>query len=172
MLSWISHANVLLNLPRARSMNWSISLFIILSLIIFFIPLGLCLLLSHRTPSTSSSRTVILTLLPFGLYLIVFYRYGDLIASQVVTERSNSLGKFPHCSSRKRATDRLPPLSGIINGLLSRICVPGVFLIGGLSGGGAVNTAWEAFEWRSLSALSVLFLLLCLHEPNLSPRPQ
>lgn len=44
---------------------------------------------------------------------------------------------------------------GLINALLSRTCVPGVMLIASLSGGGAVNTAWEAFEWRSISSASV-----------------
>lgn len=33
--------------------------------------------------------------------------------------------------------------------------MPGVMLIASLSGGGAVNTAWEAFEWRSISSAYV-----------------
>lgn len=37
---------------------------------------------------------------------------------------------------------------GLFSTTLDRICVPGVALIAGLSGGGAVITAWNAFEWR------------------------
>jgi hypothetical protein len=104
----------------------------LLSLIIFIIPLGLCLLLSHRQRSTPAPRTIFLTLIPFGLYLFIFYRVGSIIAARVVVEGSHSVG--------------------MISDLLARICVPGVFLIASLSGGGAVNTAWEAFEWRSASS--------------------
>lgn len=38
--------------------------------------------------------------------------------------------------------------TGFLNTTLARICVPGVFLIASLSGGAAVNTAWETWEWR------------------------
>lgn len=96
----------------------------------FIIPLGLCLLLTHRNRPTLS-RTLLLTLVPFAGYLGLFYKLGSLVADKFVVEGSHSLG--------------------YVNGLLSRVCVPGVFLIASLSGGGAVNTAWEAFEWRSVS---------------------
>lgn len=46
--------------------------------------------------------------------------------------------------------------AGLVNALLSRVCVPGVFLIASLSGGGAVNTAWEAYEWRSVTSAYVI----------------
>lgn len=48
-----------------------------------------------------------------------------------------------------------PVLPGVVNSLLSRICVPGVVLIASLSGGGAVNTAWEAYEWHAVSSAYV-----------------
>ncbi|KAK4699495.1 hypothetical protein P7C70_g6765, partial [Phenoliferia sp. Uapishka_3] len=116
---------------RTRTLNWSISLLALLSLIIFIIPLGLCLLLTHRT-RTTVARTVTLTLIPFAIYLFLFYRVGSYIASKIVVEGSHSIG--------------------LINALLSRVCAPGVVLIASLSGGGAVSTAWEAFEWRSISS--------------------
>ncbi|GAA6051262.1 hypothetical protein JCM3770_006784, partial [Rhodotorula araucariae] len=116
---------------RARDYNWSLSLLALLSLIVFVIPFGLCLLLTHRSRS-NFARTFLLTFVPFALYLFLFWRFGSLIADQLVVEGSHTLG--------------------LVNELLSRICVPGVVLIASLSGGGAVNTAWEAYEWRSVSA--------------------
>ncbi|GAA6036835.1 hypothetical protein JCM8097_006304 [Rhodosporidiobolus ruineniae] len=116
---------------HARTFNWSLSLLALLSLIVFVIPLGLCFLLTYRT-RTTGLRTFLLTLVPFAVYLIFFYHVGSLIAAQLVVEGSHSLG--------------------LVNALLSRICVPGVMLIASLSGGGAVNTAWEAYEWRSVSS--------------------
>ncbi|GAA5914418.1 hypothetical protein JCM6882_008226 [Rhodosporidiobolus microsporus] len=115
---------------RARTFNWSLSLLALLSLIVFVIPLGLCFLLTHRTRA-GFTRTLLLTLAPFTVYLVFFYRVGSVVASKLVVEGSHSLG--------------------LVNALLSRICVPGVMLIASLSGGGAVNTAWEAYEWRSVS---------------------
>lgn len=38
--------------------------------------------------------------------------------------------------------------AGLLTSTLDRICVPGTVLIAALSGGAAVNSAWEAFEWR------------------------
>ncbi|GAA5850559.1 hypothetical protein JCM9279_007540 [Rhodotorula babjevae] len=116
---------------RARDFNWSLSLLALLSLIVFVIPFGLCLLLTHRSRS-NFARTFLLTFAPFALYLFVFYRVGSLIAEKHVVEGSHSFG--------------------LVNELLSRICVPGVILIASLSGGGAINTAWEAYEWRSVSS--------------------
>ncbi|KPV78568.1 uncharacterized protein RHOBADRAFT_51020 [Rhodotorula graminis WP1] len=116
---------------RARDFNWSLSLLALLSLIVFVIPFGLCLLLTHRSRS-NFARTFLLTFVPFALYLFVFYRVGSLVAEKHVVEGSHSFG--------------------LVNELLSRICVPGVILIASLSGGGAVNTAWEAYEWRSVSS--------------------
>ncbi|GAA5977295.1 hypothetical protein JCM11641_000056 [Rhodosporidiobolus odoratus] len=115
----------------ARAFNWSLSLLALLSLIVFIIPLGICFLFTYRT-RTSLARTFLLTLVPFTVYLVFFYRVGSLIATKLVVEGSHSLG--------------------LVNALLSRICVPGVILIASLSGGGAVNTAWEAYEWRSISS--------------------
>ncbi|GAA5896563.1 Golgi pH regulator family protein [Sporobolomyces salmoneus] len=116
---------------QARTFNWSLSLLTLLALIVFVIPLGLCLLLTYRT-RTTITRTLLLTLIPFSLYLFTFYRFGHIVASKAVVAGSHSIG--------------------LVNTLLSRICVPGVVLIASLSGGGAINTAWEAYEWRSISS--------------------
>lgn len=56
---------------------------------------------------------------------------------------------------RTRTRALIPCSQGLINALLSRVCAPGVVLIASLSGGGAVSTAWEAFEWRSISSAFV-----------------
>ncbi|GAA5876179.1 hypothetical protein JCM16303_007046 [Sporobolomyces ruberrimus] len=116
---------------QARTFNWSLSLLTLLALIVFVIPLGLCLLLTYRT-RTTIARTLLLTLVPFSIYLLTFYRFGHVVASKSVVAGSHSIG--------------------LVNTLLSRICVPGVVLIASLSGGGAINTAWEAYEWRSISS--------------------
>lgn len=41
--------------------------------------------------------------------------------------------------------------TGLFSNILERICVPGTILIALLSGFGAVNTAWEAVAWQSMS---------------------
>jgi hypothetical protein len=79
---------------RARSFNWSLSLLTLLSLIVFVIPLGLSLLLTHRKKSTSAARSLILTLIPFAGYLFLFDKVGMLVASKVVVEGSHSLGEL------------------------------------------------------------------------------
>jgi hypothetical protein len=55
-------------------------------------------------------------------------------------------------TARDKSADDCSRDVGIVNAMLSRVCVPGVFLIAALSGGGAVNTAWEAYEMRSISS--------------------
>ncbi|GAA5980246.1 hypothetical protein JCM10908_001586 [Rhodotorula pacifica] len=115
----------------ARNQNWSFSLLTLLALIVFLIPFGLCLLLTQRSRS-GLVRTLAFTLVPFGTYLFFFYEVGSIVADKLVTEGSHSFG--------------------VVNSLLSRLCVPGVVLIATLSGAGAVNTAWEAYEWRSVSS--------------------
>ncbi|POW11760.1 hypothetical protein PSTT_04993, partial [Puccinia striiformis] len=76
-----------------------------------------------------SIRTLGLTLLPFGVYLFIYYRLGQVIQGLLGVESGTH--SF-----------------GFLNTTLARICVPGVILIGSLSGGGAVNTAWLTWEWR------------------------
>jgi hypothetical protein len=91
----------------ARTFNWSLSLLALLALIVFVIPLGLCLLLTHRTKfAIPPSRTFALTLIPFGIYLFLFYRVGSLVASRVVVEGSHSLG-----TSMARGVRGAPPLT-------------------------------------------------------------
>lgn len=79
---------------RARTLNWSFSLLTLLALIVFVIPLGLCLLLTYRT-RTTFGRTLLLTLVPFSLYLLTFYRFGHIVASKAVVAGSHSIGKTP-----------------------------------------------------------------------------
>ncbi|KAK4054804.1 hypothetical protein OIV83_000728 [Microbotryomycetes sp. JL201] len=118
---------------RTRSLNWSVSLVTLLLLIVVIIPLGLCVLVTHRNkPASSISiKTALLTLVPFGGYLFVFERAGKFIAAKAVIEGSHSIG--------------------VVNAMLSRVCIPGTLLIATLTGSGAMTTAWEAYEWRSVS---------------------
>lgn len=104
----------------------------VLCLIVFVIPLGACLLLTRRSRSSTSPKAFMVALVPFAAYLLAFWKFGSWLASKTVVEAERSLG--------------------FINVLLSRICVPGVVLIASLSGAGAINTAWESLQWRSISS--------------------
>lgn len=100
-------------LRSARSFNWSLSLLALLSMIVFVIPLGLCLLLTHRTRPTAS-RTLFLTLIPFAAYLVLFYKLGSLVASKFVVEGSHSLGRWKgryywaSCCPKQKADSPFP----------------------------------------------------------------
>ncbi|SCZ90126.1 BZ3500_MvSof-1268-A1-R1_Chr1-3g01792 [Microbotryum saponariae] len=141
---------------RARTLNWSISLLALLGLIVFVIPLAMCVLLANRTKSSKSTftRTLVFVLLPFMFYLVAFNWIGWYIASKIVVEGSTSLGKFiTGLGDAAHGADRgYSCFTGVVNNLLSKICVPGVFLIAALSGLGAINTAWESYEWRMISS--------------------
>ncbi|OAV91266.1 hypothetical protein PTTG_04857 [Puccinia triticina 1-1 BBBD Race 1] len=129
--SWLS--------PQARNLNWNFSLALLISSVVFIVPfleslLFSTTLLSRRRKTNEririlSARTLGLTLVPFGVYLVVYYRLGQVIQGLLGVESgSHSFG--------------------FLNTTLARICVPGVILIASLSGGGAVNTAWLTWEWR------------------------
>ncbi|KAH9819660.1 Abscisic acid G-protein coupled receptor-domain-containing protein [Melampsora americana] len=121
----------------ARNLNWNLSLGLLIASVVYVFPLAECLLfatsvLSRKAaerPRLLSARTVGLTLVPFLGYLFLYYRVGQTIQGLLGVETgSHSFG--------------------FLNTTLARICVPGVFLIASLSGGAAVNTAWETWEWR------------------------
>lgn len=121
----------------ARNLNWNLSLGLLIASVVYVFPLAECLLfatsvLSRKAaerPRLLSARTVGLTLFPFLGYLFLYYRVGQTIQGLLGVETgSHSFG--------------------FLNTTLARICVPGVFLIASLSGGAAVNTAWETWEWR------------------------
>ncbi|KAG0151532.1 hypothetical protein CROQUDRAFT_650938 [Cronartium quercuum f. sp. fusiforme G11] len=123
--------------PAARKLNWNFSLGVLIASVVYVFPLADCTLfalsvLSRRAterPRLFSARTMGLTLMPFAGYLFLYYRVGQIIQGLLGVETgSHSFG--------------------FLNTTLARICVPGVFLIASLSGGAAVNTAWETWEWR------------------------
>ncbi|MBW0550553.1 hypothetical protein O181_090268 [Austropuccinia psidii MF-1] len=124
--------------PLARNLNWNLSLALLISSVVFIVPFLECLLLStsilnKKSTTTTvrllSTRTLCLTFLPFGIYLFVYYRVGQTMQGLLGVESGNH--SF-----------------GLLNTTLARICVPGVFLIASLSGGGAVNTAWQTWQLR------------------------
>ncbi|KAI7959991.1 hypothetical protein MJO29_005059 [Puccinia striiformis f. sp. tritici] len=134
--------------PQARDLNWNLSLGLLISSVVFIVPFLECLLfsttiLSRRRMANErirllSIRTLGLTLLPFGVYLFIYYRLGQVIQGLLGVESG----------THSFATDKRKFSLGFLNTTLARICVPGVILIGSLSGGGAVNTAWLTWEWR------------------------
>ncbi|CAD6567989.1 MAG: hypothetical protein CYPHOPRED_002285 [Cyphobasidiales sp. Tagirdzhanova-0007] len=119
----------------ARLLNWKLSLGAVLALIVLVVPFGMCLLFSLRTKVTSVSfrRMATFTAIPFSVWLLSLFTIGDWIGTALGVE------------TREQWT------FGILSITLDRICVPGTVLIAALSGGAAVNSAWEAFEWRERS---------------------
>ncbi|KAH8092180.1 Abscisic acid G-protein coupled receptor-domain-containing protein [Cristinia sonorae] len=110
--------------PRTRLINWNISLYLLLTLIMVLIPLSYSLVLSYRSSPVSKTlqrptilRTII-SALPIALftYLLSFIPLPTAMASASTGAR-----------------------------ILSRLVVVGIVILGLLSGFGAVNSAWTFF---------------------------
>lgn len=97
--------------------------------------------------SATLKRTLIVTAIPFAIYLFSLYELGDYLSNALGVETGSRTFGEPN-NEPSMPNPRLTAPSGLFSTTLDRICVPGVVLIAALSGGGAVNTAWEAFEWR------------------------
>ncbi|KAN0064645.1 hypothetical protein ACQY0O_002275 [Thecaphora frezii] len=106
------------------------SIILVIQLAVVLIPLGICLLLTYRSnSSTPLSRRLVYLALPFIPWLALFFSV-PLPSAITVPE------------SRSGVTDRL----------LARTAVIGVTLIALLSGSAAMAAAWEAVEqWRGKS---------------------
>lgn len=83
---------------------------------------------SNAAVSASFRRILTFTALPFAAWIAGLFTIGNWLSDLV---------------GIKEGTD-----IGIIGVTLDRLCVPGTVLIAALSGGAAVNSAWEAFIWR------------------------
>ncbi|RXK39301.1 hypothetical protein M231_03380 [Tremella mesenterica] len=161
---------------RSRHVNFSISLHVVLAMVLLFVPLVQCLLLTYRSrdPSNSSisrqsslplSSRLLIALIPFTLYIFLFTRippYVTAVAPMVAPSAE------PENSVDVDLTDGVAP-SGIDEVIvnwstsgpegwegggwlapsLGRLIVLGVVVLGGLSGFGAVRTAWGFFEHAS-----------------------
>ncbi|KAG9020473.1 hypothetical protein FS842_007299, partial [Serendipita sp. 407] len=104
---------------RTRRTHWIGSLFVLVFLVIVFIPLVQCLLFTYRAGSRTKSSIgsrIVYTGVPFLLYLFAF--------SYVPLPRN------------------LAP-SGIFTNAVARMTVLGTLILGLLSGFGAVSTAWS-----------------------------
>lgn len=145
---------------RARLLNWKLSLGTVLALIVLIIPFGMCLLFSLRTNATSVSfrRVITITSVPFSFWLVGLFTLGDWLgkALGVATRENWTFGvliDIPSYLCNASLTNHslcffCQNSTGLLSTTLDRICVPGTVLIAALSGGAAVNSAWEAFEWR------------------------
>ncbi|KAH9929419.1 Abscisic acid G-protein coupled receptor-domain-containing protein [Fomitopsis serialis] len=111
--------------PRARLLNWNISLSLLLAAILVLIPLSYSLVVSDsvtgaglRSRQRPSVFRILLNFIPVGLFLFL-------------------LAMIPLPSAL--------PTSGIIVTTLSQLTVLGTIILGLLSGFGAINTAWIYF---------------------------
>jgi len=108
--------------PRARMFNWNLSLFLLLTIILLFIPVSLSLVLTIGGPVRTRKRSIIfrglLSLIPVVLYLFLlsWVPLPDALMSSDITTTA-----------------------------LSRLVVVGTTILGLLSGFGAVSNAWAFF---------------------------
>ncbi|ORX35751.1 Abscisic acid G-protein coupled receptor-domain-containing protein [Kockovaella imperatae] len=117
---------------RSRHINFSISLHTILVLVLLVLPMVQCVLLTYRSrDSTSLSTSTIsfpvrlgVALLPFGLYCFLF----SCIPPYLTAVDADSTGWH------------------WLSPLLGRLLVLGIVSLAGLSGYGAVRTAWIFYE--------------------------
>ncbi|BEJ16335.1 hypothetical protein CspHIS471_0509400 [Cutaneotrichosporon sp. HIS471] len=137
----VSHALGILH-AHARRVNFSVSLHILLALILIVVPLVQCLLCTYRSrrdsistkPSASSlslTSRVLISLLPFAIYIFLFTRIP------------------PYITALKPADDGWAEGwegGGWLESSLGRVVVLGVVVIAGLSGIGAVVTARDYLE--------------------------
>ncbi|EJF60185.1 hypothetical protein DICSQDRAFT_155930 [Dichomitus squalens LYAD-421 SS1] len=112
--------------PRVRLFNWEVSLCILIIAIVLVIPLSYSLVLSNRsnTPSVPSARQRVFSM-SLMLYLIPNFLF--LLALSYVP------------------LPRGMPAHNLMASTLSRLTVIGTVILGGLSGFGAIDTAWDFF---------------------------
>lgn len=104
--------------PRVRKLHWTLSIFVLVSLVIIFIPLLQCHLFTYRTTIKRTLKShLAFTLTPYLFYLFAF-SYVPLPKQQ--------LGSYH-----------------LFNNAVARMTVLGTLLLGLLSGFGAVSTAWS-----------------------------
>ncbi|KAL5520503.1 hypothetical protein ACEPAG_9727 [Sanghuangporus baumii] len=110
--------------PRSRMLNWRLSLFVLLLMILFFIPLSLNYLLTYQSSlgrlsrNRSVSTRVMMTLIPYVVYLFAFT-------------------SIPLPESLSSANSEITTQS------LSKLIALGTFIIGLLSGFGAARNSWD-----------------------------
>ncbi|KAL0255458.1 hypothetical protein I308_100262 [Cryptococcus tetragattii IND107] len=169
----IFHAIGVLN-ARSRQVNFSVSLHFILALILVVVPLVQCLLFTYRsrdssststTPSQSSSLSftsrLLISLIPFTLYMFLFTRIPPYITAVPVNFQvvpTPSVDMDDPSSTASTIDEAIVQWStsgpegweqgGWLAPSLGRVVVLGVVILGSLSGFGAVRSAWNFFEHR------------------------
>ncbi|CAD6587813.1 MAG: hypothetical protein TREMPRED_004862, partial [Tremellales sp. Tagirdzhanova-0007] len=158
---------------RSLHVNFSISLHVLLAMILLVVPLVQCMLLTYRsresiTPSTAPrtasipfTSRLLISLIPFSLYCFLWTRIPPYITALSMASPTPSLS-----SSQEGIDSELEPTSrfkdaamnswssgpegweggGWLAPSLGRVVVLGVVVLGGLSGLGAVRSAWEYIE--------------------------
>ncbi|OCF39646.1 hypothetical protein I317_06557 [Kwoniella heveanensis CBS 569] len=158
---------------RSRHVNFSVSLHVILAIILLIVPLVQCLLLTYRsressaattTPSRSSSLSItsriLISLIPFTLYIFLFTRIPPYITAvplaPVATTPTPVVEAEGPSSTASTIDEAIAQWStsgregweegGWLAPSLGRVVVLGVLTLGSLSGFGAVRSAWNFFE--------------------------
>jgi len=137
-------------LLRTRTLNWNISLTILVALILLLIPLLQCAFITLRSNSSLNSSattspsprrspfwSVLLAMIPYTFYLYTVYRIPvpSALANSGAYQTSFSL-----------YVGLLSIIAGLITKSLSRLTVVGVLILGLISGYGAISTAWMFFQ--------------------------
>ncbi|WVQ80237.1 hypothetical protein IAT38_002342 [Cryptococcus sp. DSM 104549] len=158
---------------RSRQVNFSVSLHILLAIILLIVPLVQCLLLTYRSKDTTSASTAtsrssslsissrfLISLIPFTLYIFLFTLIPPYITAvpitAVVPTPTPSLDQEGPSSTASTLDEAIVQWStsgpegweegGWLAPSLGRVVVLGVVALGGLSGFGAVRSAWNFFE--------------------------
>ncbi|WVQ67291.1 uncharacterized protein L199_005486 [Kwoniella botswanensis] len=168
----IFHAVGILH-SRSRRVNFSISLHVILAIILLVVPLVQCLLLTYRSRESSSASTkpsrstslsftsrLLISLIPFTLYIFLFTRIPPYITAIPITPApvppTPVLEVDDPSSTASTIDEAIVQWStsgpegweqgGWLAPSLGRVVVLGVLVLGSLSGFGAVRSAWNFFE--------------------------
>ncbi|WVQ99510.1 hypothetical protein IAU59_006645 [Kwoniella sp. CBS 9459] len=158
---------------RSRHVNFSVSLHVILAIILLIVPLVQCLLLTYRSRESSSASTtpsrsaslsitsrVLISLIPFTLYIFLFTRIPPYITAVPIApittpptpvieveDPSSTASTIDEAIAQWSASGREGwEEGGWLAPSLGRVVVLGVLTLGSLSGFGAVRSAWNFFE--------------------------
>lgn len=167
---------------HARQVNFSVSLHILLGIILLVVPLVQCLLLTYRSrgrccicgtalisDSTSASTKssslpftsrLLISLIPFALYVFLFTRIPPYITAVAPREIPSTNATIPADESSNGTVSGIGEAlvewstsgpegwegGGWLASSLGRVVVLGIVVIAGLSGVGAIVTAWDYLE--------------------------
>ncbi|WRT66521.1 uncharacterized protein IL334_003480 [Kwoniella shivajii] len=172
----IFHAVGLLH-SRSRRVNFSVSLHVILAIVLLIVPLVQCLLLTYRSRASLPMTTrLVISLIPFTLYIFLFTRIPPYITAIPITPATPLptpvLDVDDPSSTATTIDEAIVQWStsgpegweqgGWLAPSLGRVVVLGVLILGSLSGFGAVRSAWNFFEHaigagsRSVSDFDIL----------------